>query len=132
LIAWILPLIASVFVWNTIQVYNSWQRRTFDIQAVSEYLEKSDIQKDQPVLGIWAYTLASGSEAPTLGIRYNYLNDKNPIQAYKPRLVISEFNQAESDSAWARQGIDLTAVSDSVKRFKVWRYDLDFYWIRQK
>ncbi|MBL7905494.1 MAG: hypothetical protein JNL22_10780 [Bacteroidales bacterium] len=132
LIAWILPLIASVFVWNTIQVYNSWQRRTFDIKAVKEYLEKSDIQKDQPVLGIWAYTLASGSEAPTLGIRYNYLNDKNPIQAYKPRLVISEFNQAESDSAWARQGIDLTALSDSVKRFKVWRYDLDFYWIRQK
>ena len=128
----ILPLITAVFIWNAIQVKSSWQRRTFDIRAVKEYLGKSDIPKDQPVLGIWAYTLAADSKVPTLGIRHNYLNDKDPIRTYKPRLVITEFNQAESDSAWARQGIQLTAVSDSVRRFRVWRYDLDFYWIRQK
>jgi len=83
------------------------------------------------VLGIWAYTLASESKAPTIGIRHNYLNDKDPIRTCRPQLVITEFNQAESDSAWARQGIDLEAISDSVRRFKVWRYDLEFYWIRQ-
>lgn len=128
----IFPLIAAVFIWNAMQVYSTWQRRTFDIRAVKEYLGKSDIPKDQPVLGIWAYTLAADSKVPTLGIRHNYLNDKDPIRTYKPRLVITEFNQAESDSAWARQGIQLAALSDSVRRFRVWRYDLDFYWIRQK
>jgi hypothetical protein len=99
---------------------------------VNEYLEKSCLDKNKPVLGIWAYTLAADSKAPTIGIRHNYLNSKDPINTFHPQLVVSEFNQAESDSAWARQGIDLKAISDSVRRFKVWRYDLDFYWIKPR
>jgi len=127
----ILPVILIIAVWNLTFIYKTWQRRTYDIQTVYEYLEKSDIDIRKPVLGIWAYTLASESKAPTIGIRHNYLNDKDPIRTCRPQLVITEFNQAESDSAWARQGIDLEAISDSVRRFKVWRYDLEFYWIRQ-
>ncbi|MBK6965653.1 MAG: hypothetical protein IPH20_17445 [Bacteroidales bacterium] len=126
----ILPVIFIIAVWNLTFVYQALHRRTFDIEAVQTYLENSSLDGKSPVLGIWAYTLAAESKAPTIGIRYNYLNDKDPIRTYKPKLVIAEFNQAESDSAWARQGIDLAAISDSVRRFKVWRYDLDFYWIR--
>ncbi|MBK6344888.1 MAG: hypothetical protein IPF68_02945 [Bacteroidales bacterium] len=128
----ILPVVFIIAFWNLIIVYQTWQRRTYDIQSVQTYLEKSSLDKNLPVLGIWAYTLAAESKAPTIGIRHNYLNDKDPILTYKPQLVITEFNQAESDSAWARQGIDLAAASDSVRRLKVWRYDLDFYWINRK
>jgi hypothetical protein len=127
-----LPVVFILAAWNLTFVYQSWQRRTYDIEAVQTYLENSSLYRKSPVLGIWAYTLASESKAPTIGIRYNYLNDKDPIRTYQPQLVITEFNQAESDSAWARQGIDLAAISDSVRRFKVWRYDLDFYWIRPR
>ncbi len=127
----ILPVLLIIAIWNLTFIYKTWQRRTYDIQAVYEYLEKSDIDIQKPVLGIWAYTLASESKTPTIGIRRNYLNDKDPIRTYRPQLVITEFNQAESDSAWSRQGIDLEAISDSVRRFKVWRYDLDFYWIKK-
>jgi hypothetical protein len=126
----ILPVVFVMAFLNLTFVYQTWQRRTYDIRAVQTYLENSSLDKNRPVLGIWAYTLAAESKAPTIGIRYNYLNDKNPIRTYEPQLVITEFNQAESDSAWARQGIDLAAISDSVRRFKVWRYDLDFYWIK--
>ncbi|MHC1777307.1 MAG: ArnT family glycosyltransferase [Lentimicrobium sp.] len=126
----ILPVVIILTAWNLTFVYHSWQRRTYDIQAVQTYLDKSSLDAKNPVLGIWSYTLAAESKAPTIGIRHNYLNDKDPILTYKPQLVITEFNQAESDSAWARQGIDLATISDSVRRFKVWRYDLDFYWIK--
>jgi hypothetical protein len=128
----ILPPVLVIALWNMTFIYETWQRRTFDIKAVNEYLEKSCLDKNKPVLGIWAYTLAADSKAPTIGIRHNYLNSKDPINTFHPQLVVSEFNQAESDSAWARQGIDLKAISDSVRRFKVWRYDLDFYWIKPR
>jgi hypothetical protein len=126
----VIPVVIILTVLNLRFFYQTWKRRTFDIQTVQKYLEKSSLERSIPVLGIWAYTLASESKAPTIGIRNNYLNDKDPIRTYHPQLVITEFNQAESDSAWARQGIDLAAISDSVRRFKVWRYDLDFYWIK--
>jgi len=128
----ILPVVFVMAFLNLTFVYQTWQRRTYDIRAVQTYLENSSLDKNRPVLGIWAYTLASESKSPTVGIRHNYLNDKDPLRTYLPQLVITEFNQAESDSAWARQGIDLAAASDSVRRFKVWRYDLDFYWIRPR
>ncbi|MFH1120583.1 MAG: hypothetical protein V1775_12235 [Bacteroidota bacterium] len=128
----IIPVVFILAALNLTLVYQAWRRRTFDIQTVQKYLEKTSLDRKKPVLGIWAYTLASASKAPTIGIRHNYLNEKDPIRTYKPQLVITEFNQAESDSAWARQGIDLAAISDSVRRFRVWRYDLDFYWIRPR
>lgn len=128
----VLPVVLIIAVWNLTFLVRAGQRRTYDIQAVETYLEKSSLDRKIPVLGIWTYTLAAESKAPTIGIRHNYLNDKDPIRTYKPQLVITEFNQAESDSAWARQGIDLAAISDSVRSFKVWRYDLDFYWIRPR
>jgi hypothetical protein len=128
----ILPVVLAIAVWNLTFIYKTWQRRTFDIEAINEYLETSSLDKNKPVLGIWAYTLAAKSKAPTIGIRHNYLNDKDPLETYRPQLIIAEFNQAESDSVWARQGIDLAAISDSVRSFKVWRYDLDFYWIKPR
>jgi hypothetical protein len=128
----ILPLVIVIALWNLTFIYKTMQRRTFDIKVVSEYLAKSTLDKNKPVLGIWAYTLAADSKTPTIGIRHNYLNDKDPLGTYQPQLIIAEFNQAESDSAWARQGIDLSTISDSVRRFKVWRYDLDFYWIKPR
>jgi hypothetical protein len=124
-------LVAAAMLWQATDNYKAYQRRTFDIKAVSNYLKQFDFGS-QPVLGVWAYTLASGTKAPTIGVRYNYLNYRDPINVYKPRLVITEFNEAESGNAYSNQGIDLRAISDSMCTFKVWRYDLELYWINQK
>jgi len=123
--------IASLTLPNGIYNFNAYQRRTQDIKRVSEYLKHSQLNQQQPVLGIWAYTLAAASKAPTIGVRYNYLNSQNPVDRFNPQLIITEYNQAESDSTWAREHINLADISDSIKHMKVWRYDLDFYWIRQ-
>lgn len=48
----------------------------------------------------------------------------------KPRLVISEYNEADAEQAYAQQHIDLMALSDSVKTFKLWRYELRCYWMK--
>ena len=123
-------LAATAMLWQATDNYKAYQRRTYDIKAVSNYLQNYDFG-DQPVLGVWAYTLAAGTKAQTIGVRYNYLNYHDPIKSYKPRLVITEFNEAESGNAYSNQGIDLHAISDSVRTFKVWRYDLELYWINQ-
>jgi hypothetical protein len=126
----ILALVVAIMFWQLADSYKSYQRRTYDIKAVSNYLRNYDFG-DQPVLGVWAYTLAAGTKAQTIGVRYNYLNYHDPIKSYKPRLVITEFNEAESNLAYQSQGIDLMDISDSMRKFKVWRYDLELYWINQ-
>ncbi|MBE0660867.1 MAG: phospholipid carrier-dependent glycosyltransferase [Bacteroidales bacterium] len=134
LMKWQVAIFAIVIVLMIFQYsdnYKAYQRRTFDIKAVDAYLRQYDFGS-QPVLGIWANTLAAGTKAKTIGVRHDYLNFEDPINNYKPRLIITEFNEAESDNVFSRQGIDLKAISDSMRSFKVWRYDLELYWIKQE
>lgn len=127
----VFAMVIALMIFQYSDNYKAYQRRTFDIKAVDAYLQKYDFGS-QPILGVWAYTLAAGTKAKTLGIRHNYLNFDDPVNNYKPRLVITEFNEAESDNVYSRQGIDLMAISDSMRSFKVWRYDLELYWIKQE
>jgi hypothetical protein len=124
-------LLTALMIFQYSDNYKAYQRRTFDIRTVDYYLQRYDFGS-QPILGVWAYTLAGGTKAKTLGVRYDYLNFEDPINNYKPRLIITEFNEAESDNVFSRQGIDLKAISDSMRSFKVWRYDLELYWIKQE
>lgn len=127
----VFAVVVALMIFQYSDNYKAYQRRTFDVKAVDTYLQQYDFGS-QPILGVWAYTLAAGTKAKTLGIRHNYLNFDDPINNYKPRLIISEFNEAESDNVYSRQGIDLMSFSDSVRTFKVWRYDLELYWIKQE
>lgn len=127
--AWVLLVLLGGF--NLSHYVESVSRRTFQIQAVQEYLSQFDL-KDETIIGVWGTTLAAESEARSLPIWHEFSPKENPLIAYKPRIVFSEYNEAESGQAYTLRNIDLKAEADSVKQFSLWRYSVDLYWINGK
>ncbi len=106
----------------------SLARRTFVMDEIGSYLEATNM-KESTVLGVWATGLAAKTEAHTLPVWNNFMNYNDPIFTYKPRVVISESNEAESSQAFISQDINLEAISDSIRHFDIWRYHVNIYWI---
>jgi hypothetical protein len=114
----------SVYYWQ------SYKRRTYNIKELNSYLGNYNL-KGETVLGAWAPTACWETGAKTLPVWNGFLNWKNPIENFHPRIVISELNEAESDNAFNSQGINLTEASDSMRTFMIWRYEVGVYWIKQ-
>lgn len=115
--------------YNLSHYLDSLKRRSFVMNEVGEYLAAHDL-RDETVLGVWATGLAASSQARTLPVWNRFMNYQDPLKKYHPRVVISEHDEAESSRAYVSQGIDLRAASDSVIEHKIWRYQVNIYWIR--
>ncbi|MHC1706847.1 MAG: hypothetical protein AB9842_04905 [Bacteroidales bacterium] len=115
---------------NLPYLYKTYQNRTYDLDRLNEYLSKYEYDGSYG-MGSWATASSWGTDMKTLPVWRDYFNAKDPLRTVKPTLVITEFNESESDKAYASQGIDLRAVSDSVREFPVWRYKVMVYWIKK-
>lgn len=121
--------LALVFgIYNFTYYSDAFQRRTYQMSTVNEYLAKYDL-KDRPVIGPWASSFCWENKAITLPVWNNYFNWKDPIAKYNPAVVISESDEKESDNTYKSQGIDLQKISDSSRSFEVWNYKIGVYWI---
>ncbi len=114
---------------NAFHYYSSLDRRTYEIKAVNDYLNQYDL-KGQTVLGPWSSTACWGTRASTYPVWNNFLNH-DKISEFSPRIIISELNEADSGEAYSSQGINLNEISDSVRVFKMWRYEVGVFWINQ-
>jgi 4-amino-4-deoxy-L-arabinose transferase-like glycosyltransferase len=110
--------------------YQVFERRTNDIATVNNYLSKT-LPKGSKVLGPWAASFTWKTKAEVIPVWKGYLNDKNIIQKFQPDIIISETDQACSDGYYASINFDLEKNADSVKVFKVWRYDIGIYWLKE-
>ncbi len=109
--------------------YQVFERRTNDITIVNNYLSKT-LPEDSKVLGPWAASFTWDTKAVVLPVWNDYLNDEAVIEKFKPDVIISETDQACSDKYYESIGFDLEKNADSVKVFKVWRYDIGIYWLK--
>jgi hypothetical protein len=109
--------------------YESFSRRTYDLEAVNHYFEDKKLMGGV-ILGSWAPSLTWDTKVRTIPVWNNYFNWKDPVKTFHPLCIVSEFNEAESDHAYEQQGINLDSISDSVRLFKIWRYDVKVYWIK--
>ena len=121
-------IIVGFSFYNLSFYQESLARRTFVMDEIGNYLAVSNL-KESTVLGVWAAGLAVKTEARTLPVWTDFMNYKDPVFTYKPRLVISEGNEAESSQAFISQDINLEAISDSIRHFDIWRYHVNIYWI---
>jgi hypothetical protein len=83
-------------------------------------------------LGAWAPSLTWNTSAHAIPVWGGYMNDKNPLQAFHPRVIITESDEKDNDQCYSKQNIRLTNFADSVKSFVVGNYVLDIYWISPK
>jgi len=107
----------------------SYNNRTYDIKFLNEYMSKH-VNNDNIIIGAWATTATWNTKAITFPVWNDFLNYENPIEKYKPTIIISELDESDSDHAYSSQKINLLEVSDSVRYFSIWRYDVGVFWIR--
>lgn len=117
--------------YNLSYYWESLNRRTHDIRTVQNYLSNYNLKNDT-ILGVWGTTLASETEARSIPIWSDFNVKENPIQEYRPRIIFSEDNEAESGEAYRLKNINLEAEADSMRQFEVWRYKVNLYWISPK
>jgi hypothetical protein len=110
--------------------YKAFNRRSNCVKKVNDYLIACNIN-NQTIIGPWSSTLAGNTKAKTFPIWYKYIGNKDPIHSYKPRLVVTEFDEMDSGYAYRSEGINLSKIADSSRSFNIWKYSIDLYWINQ-
>lgn len=111
--------------------FDSYQRRTWGLASINNYLEKYDVGGTK-VIGAWAPSCCWENKAVTFPVWDNYFNWKNPVSIYKPSVIIAESDEEDSNQAYKNQNIDLYQLSDSVRQFDVWKYKLNIFWLKKK
>lgn len=110
---------------------HSFHQRFDDIANANKYLEEK-LPEGSVVLGSWAPAVTWRCKVRCIPVWNGYLNDHKVIEKYKPRLIITEFNEAESDKYYEKNNIDLKKISDSVRILPIWRYNVAFYWTKKE
>lgn len=121
-------LITGIVIWNGTFLYESYMRRTKDLQQVSDYLSSKELQ-GKTVIGPWAPSVTWRTKARTLPVWQGFLNDDAVMDA---DVVITEVDQEDSDASYHYEGYSLESMADSVRYFTVWRYELAVYWMHGK
>jgi len=123
--------LTSLFVVVNMDDYiEAYRGRIYNIRNANEYLEKHLPENDDLVIGAWAPTMTWTSKARSFPVWYGFLNYEDPIRQYGPRVVISEIDEIDSEKAYAKQGIDLTSESDSVRIFQIGSWDVGIFWMK--
>lgn len=117
--------------YNLSHYRDSLKRRTFVMEDIRSYLAQYDLRNEK-VLGVWATGVADRSGAYALPVWNGFMNHVDPIGTHRPRIVMTEHDEAESSGAFRDQGIDLRAMSDSVRSYDIWRYRVNLFWLSGK
>lgn len=129
---WLLaPLMVFLIVFNGNEIFASFKSRRYAIQRVNNYLGSYDL-KDKTLLGTWSSSFSWQNKARTIPLWKAYFYHQNPLQKFSPNVVITEVNEAESDSAFIKNHIDLFAISDSSRTFRVNFWRINVHWLSKK
>ncbi|MDD4215522.1 MAG: hypothetical protein PHR81_12000 [Bacteroidales bacterium] len=125
-------IIAAILVglYNLNKYGGAYNRRSFQLKAINSYLANYDL-KGKLALGAWAASSTWECKAYTIPVWDKYFNWKDPINTFKPAIVLTEFDERDADYCYKNQGIDLNKVSDSSRTFGVSYYKVVVYWIKQ-
>lgn len=127
---WIIVGLSLILAFmNSTDNYKAFAHRTFDLHNLNTYFSNYNLE-NQLVLGSWAPNCTRKTKARTIPVWNHFMNHEDPISKFKPRIIISETDESDSDEAYKSQGIDLEAISDSVRVFPVWRYKVGVYWVK--
>jgi hypothetical protein len=120
-----------ILVLLSINCYNysdTFQHRTYAIRDANRYLSLR-LSKDDIVLGAWAPSLTWNSKSKALPVWNKFLNYKQPLSTFKPKVVIAETDEQDSEQAWKSQGINLASLADSSRTFRVGKWDVVIYFL---
>ncbi|MEP7129124.1 MAG: hypothetical protein ABI729_09665 [Chitinophagales bacterium] len=124
-----IALLSLFLLANAFDYFSLLVNRQFNIRNANNYFSESLSNNDDAVvLGPWAPSLTWDSRAISKPVWYHFMNDQDILQQ-NPALIISEPDEAESNQAYSQQGIELAAHADSIRSFKIGRWEVMAYWI---
>ncbi len=129
---WIHPvsLIAAAILIsiNILNYSRSFYGRSFNIRDANQYLSAT-VKPEDVVLGSWAPSLTWQAKAKAIPVWNNFLNYQDPVNSYKPRVIISEPDEQDSEQAYKSQNISLMQLSDSSRTVSIGQWQVTIYWL---
>ncbi len=122
-----LTLLALLIV-NSYHYRRSFTNRAYSIANINEYISFCTTPEDV-LIGTWATSFNWKSKNFAIPVWHEFLWTDNPIGDLKPRVVVSEPDERESDFAYKQRVIDLTKLSDSTRQFRLAYWNINLYWI---
>ena len=120
-------LLGSVILSATFYV-DSFSERSWELKQVNSYM-KNYVWDGQTVAGVWAPSVTWGTKARVIPVWSGYHDPATFFWKYNPQVIVEEPDEGTSELFFSNHGIDLAGMSDSVRYFDVWRYDLEVFWI---
>jgi hypothetical protein len=128
--AWPAALGGIIFVITGIHhmgdVISLYENRTFAIRDINRTL-KTEWPENRVAAGPWAPTLARETGAKVIPVWDGYFNHQETFGRFNPKVVIAEWDEADSGGAFRKQGISLKEKADSISEVQVGNYRLLIY-----
>jgi hypothetical protein len=121
--------LSVIFIINIFNYFDTLQHRSYAIRDANEYLARN-LTKNDIVIGAWSPSLTWDSKARAIPVWNNFLNYKDPINTFKPKAIISETDEQDSEHAYKSQGINLMEVSDSSRTVTIGQWTVSIYWVK--
>lgn len=122
-------LFVIVLFFNLKNYQNAYERRTFDIRKINQYLAQYEFG-DRPIIGAWAPSLTWKTKAKTYPVWGEYFNDKNVLTKQKPAIIISELDESDSSQAYQSQDLQIDQHADSIRYFQIHNFKLKILWMK--
>ena len=124
----VLIITLLLIIINAVAWFDSLKAREYNIRNTNQYLAEH-IGEQETIIGSWTPALNWDCKARAFPVWDEFLNYKDPVNTYHPRIVVSEPDEEDSNQAYLHQGIDLLALSDSTRTVRLGQWDLVIYWI---
>lgn len=121
-------IIAILLLTNLLNYLKTYQGREYKIRDTNKYLAQT-VKRDDVVIGAWAPSLTWDCKARALPVWNNFLNFQDPVNRYRPRVILSETDEKDSEGVYKSQDINLVEISDSTKTIKIGQWDVCVYWL---
>lgn len=108
-----------------------YSQRKYSLQEANEYLH-TNIKTEAPVIGNWSPTFTWLVKNENLPVAHWVINDEKIFTTVFPEVIVTEWDENESDGAYVKRGIILKDVSDSVRAFHIGKWDVNVWWINQR
>lgn len=123
-----LCILMAFMAFNSIHYTKIFERRTFGVEAINRYFSATIKNPSQPILGVWSTNATWDCKARCIPVWKDFMNDKDVFNRFRPQVIISEPNEGESNQAFSSQGIDLKAIADSTRSFRIGKWEVDAHW----
>jgi hypothetical protein len=111
--------------WQMKENHQAWDRRTHELREANNYLREYDWH-GKTITGTWAASLSWQTEAKVFPLWRGFMNED---KVHESSMIVAESDQNDSRGGLDNTGIELSLRTDSVRRFPLWRYQVDLHWL---